>query len=113
MVKHTLVYIHNNLATCLYFNTGITLLRKYYNEFLQNFAVNIFITLEKFYELHIADRDETLNRFMLCSSLQECNKEILHFLIESSMNDNQLLGFSFLIQALTGESNVAALFRDG
>ena len=50
---------------------------------------------------------------MSCSGSQECNKKILYFLIESTENDNQLLGFSFMMQVLTKESNVAVLFRDG
>ena len=57
--------------------------------------------------------NENFNIIMSHSSSQECNKEILYFLIESAKNDNQLLGFSFIMEVLTKESNVAMLFRNG
>ena len=50
---------------------------------------------------------------MSCSSSQEFNKEILNFLIESNKSDNQLLAFSFVMQLLAKEPNVAVLFRNG
>ena len=96
-----------------FINTAITLLRKYYDEFLENLPADCLVTLESFFEVNIVIKNETFSYFISCSSSQECNKEILHFLIESTKNDNQLLGFSYIIQWLTKESNVAVLFRDG
>ena len=71
------------------------------------------ITLKKFFKVDIALPNEIFNKFMSCSSSQECNKEILYFLIEFTENDNQLLGFSYIMQLLTKESHAAVLFRDG
>ena len=93
--------------------TAITLLRKYHDEFLENLPADCLVTLEKLIKFDNALTNEIFNSFMLCSSSQECNKEILYFLIKSTKNDNQLLGFSYIMQPLTKESNVAALFRDG
>ena len=95
------------------FVTGTTLLRKYYTKLLENLPTDSFITLEKFFDIDIVLSNETFSNFVACSSSQECNKEIIHFLIESTKNDNQLLGFSFMMQVLTNNSNVAVLFRDG
>ena len=90
------------------------MLRKYYNEFLMNLHPDCVVTLLKFCDMNVVISNETLNRIMSCSSSAEGNKEVLHFLIQSNVNnDYQLLGFSFLMQALMGESNVAVLFRDG
>ena len=90
------------------------MLRKYYNEFLMNLHSDCVLTLVTLCDKDIAISNETLNRIMSCSSSLDSNKEFLHFLIQSDVkNDYQLLGFSFLIQELTGESNVAVLFRDG
>lgn len=97
----------------LHYNAGVALLKKYYYEFLKNLSADIFITLEIFYDFNIDYGDKAFSIFLSCSSSQECNKKILHFLIESTKNDNQLLCFSFMIQAVTGESNVATLFREG
>ena len=94
-------------------HSGIALLRKYYDQLLENLPTDSFITLEKFFDIDIVLSNETLSHFMACSSSQECKKEILHFLIESTKNDNQLLGFSFMMQVLTNNSNVTVLFRDG
>ena len=96
-----------------YFNfTAIDLLRKYCDEFLENLPANCLITLENFIEIDIALYNEIFNKFISSSSSQECNKEILYFLIESTENDNRLLGFSYIMQLLT-ESRAAVLFRDG
>ena len=92
---------------------GIALLRKYYNPLLEHLPTDNFVTLEKFFDIDIVLSNETFSHFMACSSSQECNKEILHFLIESTKNDNQLLGFSFMMQVLTNNCNVTILFRDG
>ena len=93
---------------------GIALLRKYYNAFLMNLQPNCLLTLSMCHEMKIVISNETLNRVMSCSSLLESNREILHFLIQSNVNnDNRLLGFSFLMQTLTTEPDVAVLFRDG
>ena len=89
------------------------LLRKYCDEFLENLPVDCLITLEKFIKTDIALTNEVFNNFISCSSSQECNKEILYFLIESTKNDNQLLVFSYIMQHLTKQSNVAVLFRNG
>ena len=98
----------------LFHYTAIVLLRKYCDEFLENLPANCLITLEKFFKIDIiALPNEIFNKFMSCSSPQECNKEILYFLIESTKNDNQLLGFSYIMQFLTKESHPTVLFRDG
>lgn len=105
------IYISKLLATLFYY-TAIVLLRKYCDEFLENLPEDCLITLEKIFKV-IALPNEIFNKFMSCSSPQECNKQILYFLIESTENDNQLLGFSYIIQHLTKESYAAVLFRDG
>ena len=64
-------------------HSGIALLRKYYNQLLENLPTDSFITLEKFFDIDIILSNETFSHFMACSSSQECNKEILHFVIES------------------------------
>ena len=93
---------------------GIALLRKYYSAFLINLQPDCLFTLYVCLDMKIVISNETLNCVMSCSSSLESNREILHFLIQSNVNnDNQLLGFSFLIQALTKESDVAVSFRDG
>ena len=100
------------IATCI--NTGVALLRKHYNAFLMNLQPDCVITLMKCCDINICINNETLNRVMSCSSSLESNREILHFLIQSHVdNDYQLLGFSYLMQKLTEKSNVAVLFRDG
>ena len=80
---------------------------------MENLPADCLVILEKIFEVNIVLKNETFSYFISCSSSQECNKEILHFLIESTENDNQLLGFSYIIQGLTKESHVAVLFRDG
>ena len=80
---------------------------------MKNLPANCLITLEKLAEEDIVLTNDVFNYCISCSSSQECKKEIVYFLIGSTENDNQLLGFSFIIQCLTKESNVAALFRDG
>ena len=97
----------------LFHYTAIVLLRKYYDEFLENLPADCFITLEILFETKISLPNKIFNNLMLCSSSQECNKQILYFLIEFTENDNQLLGFSYIMQHLTKKSNVAVLFRDG
>ena len=74
---------------------------------------DFLITLENFFVTYIDLSNENFSYFMSCSSSQESNKEILNFLIESNKSDNQLLAFSFVIQLLAKEPNVAVLFRDG
>ena len=100
-------------TSSLFYYTAIILLRKYCDEFLEHLPANCLITLENFFEVDIALPNEIFNKFMSCSSSQECNKEILFFLIESTENDNQLLCFSYFMEHLTKQSHVAVLFRDG
>ena len=69
--------------------------------------------MQKFLNLNITLTNEIFNKFMSCSSSQKCNKEIFQFLIESTKNDNQLLGLSYVMGLLIKESYVAVLFRNG
>ena len=100
-------------TSSLFYYTAIILLRKYCDEFLENLPADCLITLEIFLKTEITLPNKIFNKFMSCSSAQECNKEILYFLIESTKNDNQLLGFSYFMQYVTKESHAAVLFRDG
>ena len=109
------IYLCCFIVTYIFYiiNTAIALLRKYYDKFLENLPADCLVTLEELAKADNALTNETFNYCVSCSSSQKCNKEILCFIIESTGNDNQLLGFSFIIQCLTKESDVAALFRDG
>ena len=100
-------YVHYSIIT------AIDLLRKYYDKFVDNLPAECLITLEKLLTLDIAITNEIFNYFVSCSNSRECNKQILYFLIESTKNNNQLLGFSFVMQLLTKEHDVTVLFRNG
>ena len=96
-----------------FINTAITLFKKYCDEFLENLPADCLVTLDKLAKGNIAFTNEAFGYVLSCSSSKEFNKEILYFSIASTRNDNQLLGFSYIMQMLTEECNVAALFRDG
>ena len=75
--------------------------------------MDCLVTLEKILIFDITVDNIGFNILVSCSSSQECNKRILQPLIDCTENDNQLLGFSFIMQLLTEEYDVAVLFRNG
>ena len=93
--------LHRYYSNIVRTYTGVTTLKKHYNNLLMSLPEDHMTTLGRFYDICIYKlHDGVVNQLVSSTDSQWPNKMMLNLLISVTKSDNQLLGLSFLIERL-------------